>query len=463
MKVNRGADLLAGFILIALLFLVAVSEWFGVSKADPLSAVLCVILLAVFAPWVSRSRLVFIACGSALALIAAFTQPDWADHVSAALRSAAFIAAFLTALTALRNAAETSAPIRKCGRFLARQRPGRRYLALTLGGHAFALVLSYGSLVLLGHIVNENVQQEENPQIRLHRTRRMLLAVQRGFVSTLPWSPLGLGMAISTTIIPGATWSGAVPACLVSAAILASTGWALDTAFKPRIRGVAPRLVYPEGGWSAVTPLLVLLAILIFVIVAVDLAVNLRIVSVILVVVPAISLCWIGLQNMMAADTAETLRRHFGKFVANDLPGFRSEFVLIMMAGFIGTLGAALVGPLLPSIGLDLSQVPGQIILLSLVWLIPLAGQIGMNPIMSVSIMAPLLPLPSQMGVAPNDIVLAITSGWALAGASSPFTATTVFIGAMGGVSPTRVGLVWNGPYVLICGVLLSVWVAIVA
>jgi hypothetical protein len=86
-----------------------------------------------------------------------------------------------------------------------------------------------------------------------------------------------------------------------------------------------------------------------------------------------------------------------------------------------------------------------------------------MNPIMSVSIMAPLLPLPSQMGVAPNDMVLAITSGWALAGASSPFTATTVFIGAMGGVSATRVGLVWNGPYVLICGALLSLWVAIVA
>ena len=289
------------------------------------------------------------------------------------------------------------------GRFLARQRPGRRYLALTLGGHAFALVLSYGSLVLLGRIVEDNVRQEENPEIRFHRTKRMLLAIQRGFVSTLTWSPLALGIAISTTIIPGATWSGAVPACLVSSVILFGTGWALDTAFKPRISGVVPRRDYPQGGWLAVMPLLVLLFVLAFFIVAASLVTGIRAVGVILVVVPAVSVGWAILQNRKSVGAPETLGGHLSRFVTSDLPGFRAEFVLIMMAGFIGSLGAALLQPLLPSVGLDLRAIPGRFILVSLIWLIPLAGQLGMNPIMSVSILAPLLPVASQNGGNPQQ------------------------------------------------------------
>ncbi len=461
MNALRLLDLFSGAILIALLVLVILAEWFGVRGTAPYSAGLCLALLALFTPRVPFSRQVFVAFGLILAFVAWLSDPLWLDRTVAALRSAAFIAAFLTALTALRNVAETSESIRQCGRFLARQRPGRRYLALTFGGHLFALLLSYGSMVLLGHIVKEHVRKDENPEIAFHRTKRMLLAIQRGFVSTLPWSPLALAVAISTTIVPGSSWSGAVPACLVSAVILFGTGWALDTIFKPRISGPLPPSDYPEGGWSAVLPLLVLLAVLGFLVVSISMATEIRAVAVVLVVVPAVSIGWAILQNANRGVSTETLGGHVSRFLTADLPGFRAEFVLIMMAGFIGSLGSVLLRPLMSSLGLDLHAIPGQLILVAVLWLIPLAGQIGMNPIMSVSIMAPLIPPAAEIGVDPNAIIVAITSGWALAGASSPFTATTVFIGAMGGVSASRVGLDWNGPYTIICGILLSLWIVI--
>lgn len=146
-----------------------------------------------------------------------------------------------------------------------------------------------------------------------------------------------------------------------------------------------------------------------------------------------------------------------------ELPSYRGELTLLMMAGFIGTAGSQLFAPMMQAIGFDPSYLPSWIVLVSLVWIIPLAGQIGMNPILAVTLIAPLIPTATDLGVQPIAIVVAITSGWALSGASSPFTATTLLIGSFGGISATRVGLVWNGAYTLICGVVLSIWVIIFA
>ena len=42
------------------------------------------------------------------------------------------------------------------------------------------------------------------------RKRRMLVAIQRGFASTLCWSPMALSMAVTLSVVPGASWPGAV-------------------------------------------------------------------------------------------------------------------------------------------------------------------------------------------------------------------------------------------------------------
>lgn len=457
-------DRLSGFVLFATAILVFLAETVGDSVYSQAAGAAALLYLALATPRVRWSRRMFVITGATLFAIAFITRPDWLALVNRALASAAFVAAFFIAVGWLRNAAASSPAIDRSGRFLAEQPPGRRYLALTIGGQLFGLVLLYGAISLLGGLAESNARREANEEIRTIRTRRMLLAVQRGFVATMCWSPLTFSMAVSTSIVPGSSWSGAVGLCVVSGLLLAGLGWALDTIFKPRLSGPRPPQRPPQGSWGDLMPLLLLLALLMGSVAALQAATGLRVVYVVMVLVPALSLAWIALQQRGGAGgrLAHAGRCALG-YITTDLAGYRGELVLLMMAGFIGTLGAGLLTPLVGRADIDLVAIPAWALLVGLVWVVPITGQLGMNPILSVTLLAPLLPHASDLGVSPNTIVLAITAGWALSGASSPYTATTLLVGALGRVSALHVGWKWNGAYTLLGGLLLSLWVGYAA
>lgn len=454
------ADRAAGLLLVATTALVTLAEWGAGEGLRDAACLTALGLLAILATGVRLARRVFVLVGLGLFAADVALREDWLGPARAALASAAFIAAFFTTLASLRTASACSPAIAVCGRFLATQPPGRRYLALTVGGGLFALILNYGALVLLGGLAEANARREQNPEIRRHRTRRMLLAIQRGFVSTLPWSPLAFAMAVTTALVPGSSWAAAVGPCLVSGLILASLGWALDTVLKPRLSVPAPPRGRPEGSWASLWPLLLLLAIIVLGVGGVHVATGIRVVGVVMLLVPLLALGWVWLQ---ARGGGVPVAARVGGYVTRDLPAYRGELVLLMMAGVIGTLGAAILAPVVAASGLDLAALPLPAVLLGLLWIVPVAGQLGMNPILSVSLLAPLLPEAAALGTTPTAIIAALTAGWALSGASSPFTATTLLIGAMGGVSATHVGLRWNGLYTLLGGTLLSAWVLAVA
>jgi len=459
---DRKLDAAIGLLFVLTTALVIVIEWGGGPVFGWAAAATTTLALAVLAARVRWSRRVFLLIGVTLFLIAITTRPDWLELTKAAFRTGCFIAAFFTALATVRSAASTSPAIQKCGWFLAEQPPGRRYLALTLGGHIFGLQLNYGAIMLLGSLAEMSARREPDEEIRRHRIRRMLLAIQRGFISTLAWSPLGFAMAITTTIVPGATWADAVGLCLVNSAILAGLGYALDTIFKPRLSKPAPPRGKPEGSWALLKPLLALLGILVASVGALQLATGVRVVGVVMVVVPVIAFSWIAVQGWNAKDGVSVARRvgdRFVSFVTVELPKSGSELVLLVMAGFIGTMGAKLSAPVVTELGLDLSAAPAWTILLGMFWLILVSGQIGMNPILAVSLVAPLLPAPEVLGISPSVMVMAITSGWALTGATSPYTASTLMVAGFGGVSALRVGLGWNGLYGLTCGITLCLWI----
>ncbi len=451
---------LISLVLLATVLLVIGVEWHGamVFVHGASAAVLLFIVLAT--PLVGWSRRVFVAVGLALVVAALITRADWLQIIEAGLGSAAFIAAFFSASACLRNASATSPSIAESGRYLAHQPPGRRYAALTAGGHLFGIILLYGAIALLGGLAEASARRESNEEVRRIRLRRMMLAIQRGFVSTLCWSPLTFSMAISTTLVPGASWADAFGFGLVGASMLAGMGWALDTIFKPRLSGPRPP-VQRVGTWRSLIPMLILLAILLSTVGGLSVATGLRAVAVVLVVVPLLAAGWIAMQNVTDAPLRKVAQRAVA--YSEDLFNYRSELVLLVMAGFIGTLGARLLLPLMAGSSLDLLAVPAWVILVGIVWIIPLTGLIGMNPILSVSLMAPLLPNAEAMGITPAAIIVAITSGWALSGASSPYTATTLLAGSIGGVSAWRVGLSWNGLYTLLGGLMLSGWVTIVS
>lgn len=454
---------MTGILLVAITCLVIFHEWHVAAWMAPAKPLLVLLLVAILTAQVRVSRKAFVAVALSLTVALAFSAPGWREVALDGLRSAAFIAAFFSALSTLRNVAQTSAAVQAAGRFLSGQRPGRRYAALTVGGQGFALLLNYGALQLLGALALANAETEPDAEVRGHRIRRMLLAIQRAFVSTLPWSPLSFAMAISVSVVPGASWAQVMVPGLVSSALLAGIGWGLDTAFKPKL-SVTPRRQEPEGSWALMLPLLALLGVLVISVIGLSAITDVRIVGLVVVIVPVIALVWMLIQHWAQAQAPVlSVARRVGDYVTKELPGYREELTLLMMAGYIGTVGSALLGPLMQRAGLDLSVLPPWLLLVSFVWLIPLVGQLGMNPILAVTLLAPLIPGAESLGVTPSAIVVALAAGWALSGASSPFTATTLLIGSFGGISARRVGWVWNGVYTVLCGMMLSLWVVLYA
>ena len=448
----------AGLLPAAVVVLMVCFEYTGDSAFAVAASVLAVFAVAVFSFGVGASRVAFVLIAIALVLWAALTTTGWLEATAIAAQRGAMIMALFTALTAIRSAAMSAPEIVECGRFLARQRPGLRYTALTIGGHLFSLILLYGSISLLGTLASESAAREPDPDIRRQRTRRMMIAIQRGFAATLCWSPLGFSMIVSLAVVPGASWTAVALPGVVSALIMLVVGWGLDTLYKTR----GPLKAHPQetGRWlEQLRPLLVLLCVVLVGVAMLHVVTDVDVIGAVMSLVPVIALLWVAMQQPPSGVTrSANVRQRALLFFTHELPIYRGEIVLLFMAGFIGSLGAFLLVPLVQAQGLDLTAIPPWIIIVAMVWIIPFTGQLGMNPILAVSLLVPILPSPEVMGIPPTALVVAITAGWALSGTTSPFTASVMLAASLGGVSPMRAGLGWNGVYTLVAGAALTLW-----
>ncbi len=433
--------------------------WDGV---DSLLFIPVILLTALLFFYVSAGRKVFVLIAILLSLINLWWGENALQTLSSGIATAAFIATFLAALTALKYVAATSPAIQRCGRFLSQQPPGRRYAALTVGGQMFGLLLNYGAISLLGSMTMANASLERNEEVRQHRVRRMLLAIQRGFISTLPWSPLSFAMVMTTTLIPGTSWAMCVIPGVINGAIFAGMGWLMDTLFKPKLSTAAIPARQITDSWVAVLPLGFLLMLLVVLVTVAYLLTGVRVLGLVIVIVPLMSIGWVAIQNWQDRPLAR-VRQWSAGYLSKNLSEFRSETVLLMMAGYIGTVASPILGAMMTHLEINLASLPTWMILVTLVWLMPLFGQMGMNPILAVALIAPLLPDAAQMGISPVALTVALTAGWILSGISSPFTATTILVGNFAGISSAKVGLRWNGVFTLVCGVILSIWVVLYA
>lgn len=438
---------ITGVMLVGLLMAAIWTEWTGHAQAVVAGMALLVVLALL--PRARRVHGVFLALS--VLLIGLCLWRGESAVVQRAFFAAGSIAAFFAALFALRHAAMNSPAIDKAGRFLAAQPPGRRYAALTLGAHLFGLLIGGGAIALLGALAQGEARREADPVIRNHRIRRMMLAIQRGFLSTLPWSPLSFCLAISLPLVPGASWGAALLPCLGVSALLAGIGWLMDTMFKPAVRPTS-RPTPPPGGWHSLSPLFWLLILLTISILGLHLGFGVRVSGVVMLVVPLIAIGWTVLARRSLWAAARD-------YVEHDLPSFGPELVLVMTATLIGVLTAHLLGG---GQSLDL-PVPGLVLVVAVIWLIPLAGLLGANPILAALLIVPFVPNPASMGISPAVVVCAVTGGWSLSGAISPFTATNMQVAQFAGVSPITVGLRWNRGYALVTAIAISLWVMLLA
>jgi hypothetical protein len=407
----------------------------------------------------------------AIGMVGVAVAPHPIDLFLGAWRRGASYAVFFLALTTLRDAAETSPLVRRCGRHLVAQPPGRRYAALTAGGHIFGIILSYGAIELLAAMVARanDADTVTAPPARALRSRRMLMAIYRGFCVMNCWSPLNIMTAVVSTAVPAAPMHRLLPIAFVVSVGMAGLGWLEDRLSAARRATRAPLSRAPSGKlssapsdqvdrWSIHLGIIALVALVMLLAEGVSHAAGITLVTAVTVVVPAVGLGWLVVQSRgrPARLILPLLGLRLDRF-RRRIPGFRAEATVLAASGF---MAFALAGAL-PSAGLapSLAWLPPLVVPLLVPVVLIATGQLGLNPVAVVALLGAAVPDPAALGVPPAVLAFAFMLSWGLGVGMTPMSASAITTARWAGVAPWTVSTVWNAAFTL--SALLLAWAAI--
>jgi hypothetical protein len=394
-----------------------------------------------------------------LTLLALWRSPTPGQLLFDASGRFAFFATFVVALSMLRLPAYRSRLVRRCGQSMLLQPPSRRYPILSLGSALFGIILNIGVLNLFAAMIEKSntlSAAQGRAWVREARQRRMMLALLRGFSLAPLISPMGIGVAVVLSSLPQVTWPQLAPYILGAAALNFMAGWAVDYFTGP----------HPPANKTYVTPSLrplaqfsVLLIGIVALVFSIAWLLELRLPIAALLGAPTGALLWLawqrrrlGFGGLPAAITA----------VHRQLPWLltpsANEIVVLGAAGYLGHVCVGLVdtqqlAPLLAVLD-PLGTLNAVLAMLMVVGL----AQIGVNPIVTVTLLVGLLPTLGIEGLTPELIGASLMVGWALALMSSPMTASMLILSRFTGVPATRIGYRWNGRFLVAAIPLLALW-----
>jgi hypothetical protein len=437
----------------------------GVPRAGEAAGLLLLAFLIMEFPRQRPYARAFFAGMAAIGVVAMLAAPDPLGLFLAAWRRGATYAAFFLALGALRDAAETSPLVRRCGRHLVAQPPGWRYVALTSGGHVFGIILSYGAIELLGAMVvraNTLAAAGGSEAVRRLRARRMLMAIYRGFAVMNCWSPLNIMTVVVSTAVPGAPMRLLLPIAFVVSVGMAALGWLDDRlSGARRVTAAGARPVTSER-WTIHLGIVALVALVMLLAETTSILLGTSLVTGVTLVVPLVGLGWLLVQAMRFAPTRgigfvlAMLGRRLVRFRLR-IPGFRGEANVLGISGFVGVaLGAALPAG---GLALVLAHLPPLAIPLLVPLLLMALGQIGLNPVAMVAVLGAAIPDPAALGIPPAVLGFACMLGWGVGVSVTAMSASAITTARWLGVSPFTVSTLWNARFTF--AALMLAWVAI--
>lgn len=396
---------------------------------------------------------------AALTLLALWRHPHpWGLLFESAGRFA-FFATFLVALSLLRLPAYHSPLVRRCGQSLLLQPPGRRYPMLALGSTLFGVILNIGVLNLFAAMIEQNntlAAAQGRAWLQRVRRRRMMLALLRGFALAPLISPMGLGVAVVLSSMPGLRWIELAPYALGAAALLFLAGWGIDHLSGPRApagSGRSAPSLWPLGQFG------LLLAAIVALVFGLAGGFELRLPTAVLLGAPLGAFLWLAWQHrhqgkLGLAAAGLGLHRRLPRLLATG----HNEIVVMGAAGYLGHLCVGLVDPerLAAALAFLAPLGVGNAVLAML--LVMLLAQVGINALVSVTLLAGLLPTLAIEGLTPAVTAVALLVGWSLALVSSPVTISILILSRFTGVASTRIGYRWNGVFLCLAVPLLAVW-----
>jgi len=370
--------------------------------------------------------------------------------VGAAIDRAAFFAFFFTGFSILREAANSSALVQKCGFILMSQPPGRRYLFMTLGSHLLGILLNFGALNVLGVTILNQLKPESESQkkaIRKVRMRRMFTAVQRGIAAISMWSPVSFAMVLIFTDLPELNWSDYAPVGMVIGVLFLIWGAILDKLLHPNVS-------QSHQGAIKIAPFFNLLALLGTVPVMAILIVQFLPYNFLVSMILSSTLCgagWMAFQSLYSSGLsgfAEVKRR-----VLVDLPEVftaqRNEISMVGFSAFIGILVVPLIDPVWVQNLLLQSGFDQTWLLICIGWVIVLGSFVGINPVVTVTILLGLVRVVPELSFPPVALIAVISISWTVMITVSPLAAAQMLTSRLSGTSVREIVIHWNGLFAI--------------
>ena len=386
-----------------------------------------------------------------------------------ALDDAGMLIGLFTALNMLRDAAQSSALLQRCGSVLVRQPPGRRFLALSLGAHLVGLVLNFGVLPLLGTMVvrgNSLAAAGGDPEIVAIRQQRMMTALMRGFALMTVWSPLSVSFAVTEAVVPGVNWARLLPLQGLLTILLLALAWGLDR------RAFPPRLVVPQGGrdpepgdGAAVGKMLALVLGVVGLSVAMAHLVHVRLIEGAMVVVPVAAWLWLAVQRALPSLSAVGWGRalvgavpELGRRLRVSLPEARNEVAILGGSLFLGSL----LGSWIPSSALawlvETLHLPALALAIMLSFSVIVLARLGISQLITVTLIGHALSHLTGLGLNPAVLASGLMAVWSLSICVTTVGAAVLWIARMSDVPIAKAGWGWNAAYVVIGAVVVAVW-----
>jgi len=372
-------------------------------------------------------------------------------------------AGLMTSLAFLREGASNSPLVRECGTHMIAQPPKLRYAALAIGGHLFGLILNLGALTMLSTMIMRGQTGTADARLTELRRRRALTAVLRGFGTCSTWSPMAITPTVVLSTLPMLSWSGILPYALALMAMFMVIGWIFD-GFETRhlvrqLQGVA-REPAPIGGWGQQVRLVALVGVILACVILAEWGLKASVTSAVMLATPPVGILWMAVQSPQRRRYA-LLGMRLRRLALERLPRESLETVMFASSGMIGIMLASIIEPAW-IIALT-RPIPAVVVPVLVFWAVIAAGQIGVSPVISVVVIGGALGAPGVVAVSPYALAAALTAGWSLTVAWSPFTGSVLTVARISNVGADAIARGWNGRYSLAAAVATSLFVAGIA
>lgn len=391
-----------------------------------------------------------------LTLLTVWLHPEPAAVLRAGLDQASFLMAFLLLLNLLHEAAATSPAVARCGDYLTKQPPGRRYYALNFGSAIMAVLFNVGVVSFLVPLIQRGIASA-TPGDALNpiRERRQVSAMLRGFAWCVIWSPTAIAPLALMELIPGTNrqlWI--VIGFFVSLGLLVLG--ALEDRFTFRTYRPQTKRAVPVFPRVAFFRFLLACSWLFGMSALVMLLSGETVVFGLMVSCPVMLIGWILVQNLGAGQGAVAATAGRLRVIAfENLGGAAPVAITLACSGYVGRVAAALIPAEAWASFLGLEAMPDFVFLSLLPVAVAALSLLALSPIMMAVFFGSLIGGLPVLPADPTLTALAISCGWALSMTLSPFATVVLLINRVGGIPARRLTWQWNLTYTMLAALAL--------